>query len=905
MRSRITIWLWVAGGAVVLLCACGLVLFLRARLRRPHPVSVTVNATNAQALLQEADYLAYLGNWERARPYFARAGEIFAKRGDRRDEIYCKISCMEADVEHGSYTAASRYLGRELQDPVVQKHPRLKLRCLTVKGIVDLNTNTAAAEYDWTQAAGLARQLHDVTWEDRSTGWLGIVDFVNGNSGRAIRRVLEAIAEARWHGDVSGEAGFLTYLGDGLVAINRPSQALTCLNTALKLERSDPDTPIPYRTDIAKVDALETLRRYAEARTLLARTLMEARQTQTLGAQAELLREAGQLARETGDIRGAEAAYEQAATVARQARLPRLLAESEFQLTDLYREQGDLAKAQTCVSQGIEAVREVAAAYELPHYLAVEAELKAAAHQYRQADQLFSRAEDLVEGMLMDAPNSMVETSLLNAMSDIYVEHFRLAALSLKDIDEAFEIVEQARGRALADDLHSHKKWTEKGSAMVNPGEADIDDLQRQLRQPHTSDERAELLDKLDVAEAILANTQYEHVQIKKLVPTRPVTLNVFEHSLQPDETVLEFVLANPSSFRLAITRRTTTLDALPARSQIETAIHQYLADVEARKPPGTPAKQLYRWLLAGSVENDAAQRLVIVPDGELNDLPFDALVDPNGHYVIESHVVSVAPSATVLYILRADRASPSMRTFLGVGYAKGPTLASAAAAPLSERIERTVRGIFDVDNPTLSPLPYSREEVRSAAQLMGPGSTVLLGSKATKENVETEPLGDFRILHFAVHGIANKDNPDRSALVFCEGASPGDDGLLQVRDIRKLSLNADLVTLSACNTGVGKIEGEEGVDSLTGAFLMAGARSVLSSLWSVNDRYTATLMDKFYRNLAQGVDESTALNRAKLEILRQYGAGTAPYFWAGFVLIGEGNAKIMRGDDADPTHQK
>ncbi|HTV54744.1 MAG TPA: CHAT domain-containing protein, partial [Terriglobia bacterium] len=795
MRKRPPLWLLLAGGTVVVLAAFALILFVSARLHRPHAVPIKINSTNAQALVREADYLAYLGNWQGARPYFARAAGLFAERGDRRDELYCKISCVEADVEHGSYAAASRYLGQQLQNPIIEQHPRLKLRCLTVKGIVDLNTNTAAAEEDWTEALKLAQQLHDKTWEERATGWLGITDFVNGNSGRAIRRVLEATAEARWRGDINGEATFLTYMGDGLVEIHRPSQALTCLNMALKVEQSNPDAPIPYRTDIAKVDALEELRQYTQARALLARTLTEARQTETLGAQAELFRLTGQLDRETGDIRGAEATYQQAAAVATQARLPRLLAESEFQLTDLYREQGDLAEAQVAVSQGIEAVREVEAPYELPHYLAVEAELKEAAHHYHQADELFAQAEDLVQGMLMDAPNSTVEASLLDAMSDIYVEHFRLAALLLKNVDEAFEIVEQARGRGLADSLRGHKKWTDKRSAADNAAEGQIDDLQRQLRQPHTTDERTQLLGNLDVAEALFANTEYEHARIEKLVPTCPVTLSVFQRSLKPDEMALEYVLGGPESFCLAITQKAATVNTLPARSEIERAVRDYLADVVAKKPIGRPATQLYNWLLAGSIERGGAHRLVIVPDGRLNDLPFDALVDPKGQYVPESHVVTVAPSATVLQIIRADRDSQSMRTFLGVGYAKGPMLASEAPG-LSDRVERAVRGIFGMDNPMLSPLPYSSEEVESAAQLMGPGSTVLLGSEATKEDVEAEPLADFKILHFAVHGVANETNPDRAALVFREGSQPNDDGLLQVRDIRKLSLNADLVAL-------------------------------------------------------------------------------------------------------------
>jgi CHAT domain-containing protein len=147
--------------------------------------------------------------------------------------------------------------------------------------------------------------------------------------------------------------------------------------------------------------------------------------------------------------------------------------------------------------------------------------------------------------------------------------------------------------------------------------------------------------------------------------------------------------------------------------------------------------------------------------------------------------------------------------------------------------------------------------------------------------------------LHFAVHGILNTQDPDRSALLFGDGPHSKEDGLWQAREIRTLSLKADLVTLSACDTGIGKIEGEEGVDSLVGAFLMAGAKNVVASLWPASDRYTATLMEKFYAHLAQGGDETAALNRAELDILQQYGHQTAPYYWAAFEIIGEGGAKI------------
>src|SRR5215467_2952619 len=152
---------------------------------------------------------------------------------------------------------------------------------------------------------------------------------------------------------------------------------------------------------------------------------------------------------------------------------------------------------------------------------------------------------------------------------------------------------------------------------------------------------------------------------------------------------------------------------------------------------------------------------------------------------------------------------------------------------------------------------------------------------------------GNFRIIHIAAHGIASPEFPERAALVLGEDPAKRDDGLLQAREIRALHLNADLVTLSACDTGIGRLQGEEGIASLERAFFYAGARSVLASLWSANDEYTTTLMLHFYRHLSEGQDEGRALQQAKLELLQQFRDQAAPFFWAGFTLAGETSRSI------------
>src|SRR5437588_10042985 len=129
---------------------------------------------------------------------------------------------------------------------------------------------------------------------------------------------------------------------------------------------------------------------------------------------------------------------------------------------------------------------------------------------------------------------------------------------------------------------------------------------------------------------------------------------------------------------------------------------------------------------------------------------------------------------------------------------------------------------------------------------------------------------------------------PERSGLVLGVDPSSHDDGLLQVRELMRLHFNADLVTLSACNTGVGKIEGEEGVTNLVEAFLVSGARAVAASLWSADDTYTGKLMERFYIHIAEGQPKAAALRQAKLDLLARDGS-VSPYYWGAFVLVGEG----------------
>jgi len=286
------------------------------------------------------------------------------------------------------------------------------------------------------------------------------------------------------------------------------------------------------------------------------------------------------------------------------------------------------------------------------------------------------------------------------------------------------------------------------------------------------------------------------------------------------------------------------------------------------------------------------------IGDGKLNLLPFDALTDQQGRYILQSHVVTYAPSATVLHLLRQTHSSGlATMDFLGVGgVAYSPSGVSPTEARKSTVTNENVSTeLFDVKSVTFPNLTGSRQEVTSVAGIIKGNSRLLLLRDATETAFKAMPLADFRIIHLAVHGVADTHFPDRAALVLGSSSVSGEDGLLQVREIRDLELRADLVTLSACDSGNGKLLGQEGIASLERAFLLAGAKAVIASLWTADDTYTIALMKRLYQHLVDGYDKGSALRQAKIDLLKQFGDQAPPVYWAGFTLIGDSSNPIFR----------
>jgi CHAT domain-containing protein len=511
--------------------------------------------------------------------------------------------------------------------------------------------------------------------------------------------------------------------------------------------------------------------------------------------------------------------------------------------------------------------------WSVPQRLKTLAEVEVRQGRYADADDAYDRASAFVDSLVGNYSSVLAKTAVINESSEVYTEHFALVARHLHQLPKAYSIVEQVRGRVLADLLMS-------GSAR--PGEAAntekaIARLRIKLMAPTPPREVQRIRDQIFMAEQ--ARWITPDISILKARSRETIGIPRVQQSLSPSMVILEYVVADPQSYCLVITRSNARIVELPARRRIDVLAAAYLKAVKAKQSADVEGRRLYDALLQPISEARQKENLVVVPDGSLHLVPFDALVDSGGKYVVQSHSITYAPSATGFFLLTTQERRS--RTF-------SHTLLAVGGVPYGGGELKQVALTRGYDPSNLNDLPASGDEVQAAESAVhGPSNTILLGADATESAFKRADLAGYRYIHLAVHGFASNVDPDRSALLLRSDPAHGEDGFLQASEIVQMRLNADMVVLSACDSALGPVQGEEGIAALSRAFLLAGARSVVSTLWSIDDTFSSFLMKAFYGHLAAGVSPTLALAEAKRDMVTKYGRSALPYYWAAFIIEG------------------
>ena len=749
----------------------------------------------------------------------------------------------------------------------MQNDLQLKQRCLEIKAHIDLNLDGVSARPSLEELERVAKERKDVDAESRASGELGILAFLEGNPAEARDRIATAIAKSVLHGDTGAEIRYLSLMGQGLAETHKASEALWSLDRALAISRNTPEAGFPMLVVSGKASVLTQLRRFAEAHAIINEGLQYARKYGYIGFQVDMLAQSGELAVADNKIDEAIRLYEQAAGLARQIHFNRGLAEVNAKLASLYQRVGNLAQAVKSEEGSINAHLQMGEVYELPHHLALQAKLQEALGSQNAARRTYLIAERIVGTMLRNSPTAGIKRSVIDAMSEVYLGHFQLA-VSQHNLEEAFEVIEEARGRVAADRLRSPEQ-DRRPRPEIAAAERRLALLQIRLLDTQDEQERKRISDSLTEIEQ---QTPYdEGLNSTSFLSERP-TLSNLRSLLGPHEAVLEYVIGEPDSYCLVIKSAETQIVKLAGQKKIDVLADKDFDALKAKGSAYTEGHDLYSAVaepLKTLVQDD---NLIIVPDGKLHRIPFAALVDNEQRYLVQTHTIDYAPSSTVLALFRRSR--PGMGTGLlavgNVSYGQEARFNSKWPA---------LRGLDSLTRRAFMPLPATQDEIRSVANAMRDLNGIILsGQNATESNFKREAKKDMSVIHLAVHAFTDKIYPDRAGLVFA-GDDSGEDGLLQVREIRRLPLaGTSLVTLSACDTSAGRVEGQEGVSSIVSAFLYAGARTTVASFWSVEDSSTGEFMKIFYQELSKGRAKSAALRAAQLEMLKRGGETKAPF---------------------------
>lgn len=544
-----------------------------------------------------------------------------------------------------------------------------------------------------------------------------------------------------------------------------------------------------------------------------------------------------------------------------------------------------------------------------------------------------------------------------------------LKGQALAYASEALKISERGRARSLLDML------SETGGEITGGVPAEL--LEKKRGNLQRQQELAALMtgvslgeevsqDKIEDAEKELTSLQSAFESIENEIGlanpayaalTSPNTLtaeDIQARVLDEQTALLEYSLGAERSYLFAVTRAGVTVSRLPARGEVERQVSAFrkllvpssqrrsITDLVAnavdaerglrlsRTPPpkqspevvnayAQAAHALYKSTVEPAAPLFKASRLLVVADGALNYVPFDALLTSAPTqgadfstlpYLIRSNETVFAPSASVVAAIRERArgagASGDMLVVADPVFHPSDSRARASASRTPDAqggpsFDSALADVSDDANASgasarrgvLVRLPGTGEEaheIEKLAKASGRKVELLLDMNASESNVEERDLSRYRVLHFATHGLLDAERPQFTGVVLSLVGNPeGSDGFLRTDEVFNLKLSSPLVMLSACETGLGRERRGEGVMGLTRAFMYAGAPTVGVTLWSVADKSTSELMTDFYKNLLGGATPapSDALRRARLQMIDAKRFST-PYYWAPFVLVGD-----------------
>lgn len=763
----------------------------------------------------------------------------------------------------------------------------------------------AGAEEAHRRALALYRDLDVDAGIATADHNLALALLARGDYGGAADHLRQALARWRRLGLARSEATTLKSLGGLYVRLGREEEGLDLLRDALERLPADERrhrrvilVELAWSHDLAG-RSLEALPLYDEALRLARELEGPLEQAAVLGRRASALRHLGRLDEARRDYRRSLHLAEGVGS--------RLSAgHTRTNLGWMELERDDPAAALEPLSTAAESLDRAGDPGGAAYARLGRARALRRLGRPEEAHRELERAVSVLDSLRQEVPGALSRSHYVAVRYEAYEELVSLELeLHRRDPEaghhrRALEVAERSRARSLLEQLRA-------GAVVDDDPELRRHRLLREIRA--LEQRRLDLRDQ-DPADPHLkeleSRMRLKWLQVEALdgaaVSARGgLDAAGVQSLLDADTLMVVFLLAEPRSVAWTVDREEIRVHRLAGRGEIEERARRVVERVQSNGSRTTAAVELALESLADVVVAPLADRLkrfprlAILADGALYAVPFVALPAADGAPLLTHHELVGLPSATVLDWQRRHLAARPPPPGLAAVVAdpvfneddERLTGRSAVGAPPAD----LTRALEDFDLRRLERLVHTADEARAILALAPPDRVLsALGFTSRRELVTTGRLSEYRVLHFATHGLVHPVHPGLSGLVLSlvDGEGRAEDGFLRAHEVAELELRADLAVLSACRTGLGRELRGEGLVGLTHAFFRAGVRQVVISRWSVDDRATSVLMERFYRNLwHRELPPAAALRRAQLS-LRAEERWSAPYYWAAFELQGD-----------------
>jgi CHAT domain-containing protein/Tfp pilus assembly protein PilF len=531
-------------------------------------------------------------------------------------------------------------------------------------------------------------------------------------------------------------------------------------------------------------------------------------------------------------------------------------------------------------------------------------------HEDKLAAEAFSRAIDGIEGLRNQVAGLEQENQLF--FEDKVGPYHEMVDLLLirpnqEDTFKALLFAERAKARVLRDVLSSGridlaKAMSEQEREEERRLNKEIVDLNRRISAESGKEESDPVLTNRLNQQLSAARLKYEsfqdslyasHAELRgQRRQPPPLAWNDVSDLVRDHRTAyLQYVVTNSKTYLFVLSsndgnKADLRMYSIDISEKNLARLASEFREMLANQSPtfADASRELYDLLIKPAADQLKGQKtLCILPDGVLWDLPFQALQLRDDRYLLENFAIYYAPSLSVLKEMSARKnksqsASPSLLAF------GNPRLESEVGTSLTVVYR----------SESLAPLPEAEVEVKALKEIWKPAPSKIFVGQAAQKSVFKSEASKYAYIHLATHGILDDGNPMYSRLVMSRAANDqNDDGLLEAREIMQLNLHADLVVLSACQTARGRFGAGEGMIGMSWAFFVAGAPTMVASQWKVDSGATAMLMIEFHKQMKEGTSnggasKASALRLAALELIKQT-RYRHPFFWAGFVMIGDG----------------